>query len=286
MPTPNLIGIAAGDPRLVALFCDKVLPLHSSLTIPHQIRLDDFRETIETAALPGLAETTDTLVQEVFAAPLDRWVEDDMAAKLIRRFENTRAAILHAHLSKRGLRSVPFLTAEGTFDGVVESGDDLALEVQLCQVPIIDADALTWEHVLQLRKDPDFTKKLRNFRLLLNEDYQGKQIGYVTDSLLKKIDEYEEACKTNGVRLALSSFQQLLDSKSLLGSLGLVTAGVLLGTPAAVALSSIGAGVIEIGKFTVHFLQKKIELREKSTNDGIAYLMDIRKALGASGGKA
>jgi hypothetical protein len=279
MQQDELIGISPGEHRITALFCDRVLPLHSGLTIPEEIKYNELYSDLKQGRLQGDFDIMEKLQEELRSgkAPSNVRERDEYYRRLLLKFENSRAAIVQQALAQKNVRSIPFFTDEGAFEGFINEGNSDCLEIKIAKAPIIDVEKLTWEHIIELRKDPDVRKKLRNFRVLLYEDYRGKDISYVTDSLLKKLDEYEETCKNNGVKLVLSSFHQVLDSKSILGTLGLITAGILTGNPIIIAASTISGTAIELGKLSIQIAQKKIEFNEIASRDGVAYLMDIRR---------
>ncbi len=73
----------------------------------------------------------------------------------------------------------------------------------------------------------------------------------------------------------LSTIAKILDSKSLLGSLGLATAAILTGNPFVVSVAVLSGSVIGLGKVAVHLAEKKLEI---STREGaeVDLLVDIR----------
>lgn len=268
----ELIGISCGDDhRYTALFCDRVVPLSSALTVPESIKL-----SVELPKdHPEEIANFDHFFAKVIATTEDN--REDVIHVEMRKYEENRALILHKFLADRGLRSVPYFYDNDSYDGYMAQGDGECVEFKFLNAPLIDINSVTWDHITELRRDLDFKRKLRAFRLLFEDDYSGKGINYVTDSLLKRIDDYEQACKRNGVELMLSSCQNILSSKSLLGSLGLVAAGILTGNPGIIAASAVSGAVIELGRLSIHVAQKKLEFDRKSSADGIAYLADIRR---------
>jgi hypothetical protein len=176
-----------------------------------------------------------------------------------------------------GLHFVPFFRESRRFSMSLEKGNLDAIELKLTNVGVIDTSNLRWEQVLEIRKDPDSNQKLRRFRLFMTEKYKEKSESYIKDDLLLRIHDYEQACKKHGLELKQSVIAKLLDSKSLLGSLGMTAASLLLGEPLMAGASVLTGTSIEIGKIAIHISQKKLEFESKQNNAEIVYLMDIRE---------
>jgi hypothetical protein len=177
---------------------------------------------------------------------------------------------------RMGLCFVPFFRESRRFYLSQPQGDFDTLELMLTKVRVINPTNLEWDQVLQIRRDPDSNQKLRRFRLFMTEKYKQKSESYIKDDLLLRIYDYEQACKKHGLKLKQSVIAKLLDSKSLLGMLGLSAASVLLGEPLIAGVTMVTGTCLEIGKIAIHILQKKLEFKSNHNNAEISYLMDIK----------
>jgi hypothetical protein len=183
----------------------------------------------------------------------------------------------HEVLSKNNVRSVPIFNSVDAYNQYLPEGNSKAIEITLYNANIIDTSHLEWDHVLDIRSDKKFTQQLRNFRLFLIDNYQGKDKGYILDSLYKKIEEYEASCKRHGIQLVLSSISQTLDSKSFLGAIGIATAGILTGNPVIASLGVISGAAIEVGRVIVSVLEKKLEYDKNKSDVELSYLIQLEK---------
>jgi hypothetical protein len=279
-----IIAISGSDLKQAALFFERILPLHSAQHVPDQIRFNSapydigFEELLKNAVVH--------LKQLIDAGELP----DDVAAMVaLQELHNIEAKRYHDLLASCGLRAVPIYHSTAEYEASLTSGKNRAVELTLMQVPLIDTDRLEWEHILDIRRDSKFLLKLRRFRLFINDNYRDKQPDYIRDSLLQKIQDYEEACKRHGISLTISTMSKLLNSKSLLGSLGIAAAAILCGDPAIANASLITGTTIEIGKVSLHIAEKRLELKSKMEDSEIALLMRVRDgikgALKTSGAK-
>jgi len=157
-----------------------------------------------------------------------------------------------------------------------------AIELQLLNTQIIDATKLEWRQIYDIRKDSIMQIKLRNFRLFLYDKMKDKSQAYVFDSISKKIDEYESACRKHGLELVEATVSSLLDSKSALAAVAIATAGLLLGEPAIVEGSVLAGTVIEIGKTTIKLAPKISAFQAMKREHEIAYLMELKKKIDKS----
>lgn len=290
MKSETTIAISTQDHLYAALLFDRVLPLHSADSVPATIRYDG-AATVEAAMnnidIVALARFAQLYKMRLNGTkPPDPVAVDDwfrhqgdyeFTADMFLEFQNMLAFRYQKELAKVGVNSVPMFNSEASYKGATLSvpGEKQAFEITLVQVPVIDTSNLTWDQVLDVRSDKDFTRKARRFRLFFAENYTGKTAAYIRDSLAERVDEYEEACKRHGVKLVLSTISELLESKSLLGSLGLATAAILTGNPIVASTAALAGAAIELGKVVVRFADQKLDIDTKEVGE-VALLVDIK----------
>ncbi|MBI1811293.1 MAG: hypothetical protein HY035_09275 [Nitrospirae bacterium] len=124
-----------------------------------------------------------------------------------------------------------------------EDSEDIT--VSLNNLALIDTSKASWDQILEIRKDENARKKLRNLRLFFYENYQNKSKEFIEDDL-KKIDDYKIACKDYGLQTCLSAISATMNSKNLVASsvAGLSAAffgGILagIGTATAIELGNV-----------------------------------------------
>lgn len=198
---------------------------------------------------------------------------------LHRTYLNENILGVKERLSSKGLISVPIFVDTEKYNnyGIELPIQPNAIEIEFQKIPIINSDNLEWDHIVEVRKDKEFKVKSRKFRLFLYDNYQGKNQAYIQDSLLKKIDEYEEACKKHGLELTLSTLKTTLESKSLLATISTATAAVLFGQPLVAGGALLAGASLEIGKIAVNIAEKRLELRTMKSSSDVSYLFELKE---------
>ena len=299
------IAISTQDHKLASLFFDRIIPLHSAGPVPESIQFDDKKYIDPSLKMEPFLESAivfaylDSLPESI-RSELEKYLDPSIRAEpfVISRVEsilegfdlpkdeafseyvtNTFLNVLATYHQKKllavGIHSVPIYYSRAAYQSSLVPGKSEALEVVLSNVPLINTEQLEWRQILELRRDEEFKRKMRRFRLFINDNYQGKDKNYIRDSLLVKIESYEEECKKHGLTLVTSSLTQLLDSKSLLGSLGIAATALLTGNPTVAGASLITGSVIEVGKIVLHITEKQLEF--KAGQSEISYLIELRK---------
>jgi hypothetical protein len=278
--TQPVVGISTEDHKLASLLFEKIIPLNSASDIPNILRYPfnskdpNYRKIRDTDGKKTVSKILLKIIQDFRESGT---VPEDTVQNFLDENENIAAKNIHDFLKKKDVFSIPIFHTQMAYDTYLPNGTKETLEINLMKAPVIDTSKVEWEQILDIRKDKDFSNKLRNFRLFLNENYEGKSPNFVRDSLEKKMEEYEDACKMHGLQLVLSSISQTLDSKSILGYLGLITVGILAGQQNIVNAALLGGIIVEIGKVTVQVTQKHLEYLSSRENKELAYLIKLKK---------
>jgi len=269
------IGISVDDHKLAALFFDYILPTNSIIEIPSKV-------IFHGAGLPKQLNQFMMDYTQFFATRVEELTNegvptDKIEDRALEDAANYNIALLHPYLASKGFWSVPLFTSPEVYQRFLQPGRSPSVEFRFIGIPLIDTSSLTWDQIIDIRTDTEFTKKLRRFRIFLNENYENKSQEFVIDDLLKKLDEYEQACKNHSLDLIISSLSKLLDSKSLLAALGITTAGILIGDPELTNLGIISGSAIDIGKLSLHIAEKKLNFENTFGASEISYLFDLKK---------
>lgn len=292
------------DVRLAALFFEKVIvaglwrhdvPPNILAKLKHIISEDELMcELTELtkaqeygfkrpndAMLRDVASLDEELVKHVAENPdLHSTQELFRIVKILdffQKWNNSLIALYQRKCLAASIPAVPFFTDVGTFEGYDQGANQSGAELRITDVPLIEIEKVKWDQIVEVRKDPNFTNALRSFRLLFAQDYRGKELAYVIDSLNQKVARYEESCKKHGLDTALGTARQLLDSKSLLGTLTLATVGILADSTAAITLSAIAGSTIELTKMALYITERKTKFRTEQRNLDIAYLLVLNE---------
>lgn len=146
----------------------------------------------------------------------------------------------------------------------------------LSGVPLIDTARASWEQILELRKDSDSRRKLRNLRLFFHGNYAEKSVEYISDDLARRLDDYSSVRKRLGFEATVGSISALLDSKNLQGAAAAGIVSAVIGGP----IGAISAAVlVELGGMALEFSKKCFEIREFENAHELAYLIHAKKRL-------
>lgn len=166
------------------------------------------------------------------------------------------------------------LLPSGCFDNYEAGEGDVTLSIT--NIPLVDTKKGQWDQILEFRKDRDSRKKLRNLRLFLHTNYQGKTLAFIEDDLNKRLDEYYNACKDWGFETLTSSISALTDSKNLVELLEGSTCATLFGGP----LVGLATGAsIELAKIVIMLAKKRHAFHKLKRDHDLAYLIEAKQQI-------
>lgn len=261
------VAICISDHKRCALFFDHIYPIFLSRTESMKVaRVLGEELIIEVIKDSKSRRFLDRIAQIGFSGSVAKLEDAEPFAKAIRDI-----------FRDEGIRAAP---VGQSFFGVddpetIQLSD--AIEISYEGARLVDVSKLSWAQISEIRRDGDARKKLRNYRLFIAEDFIGKPLSYVKDSLEKKMEEYEEACKKHGLDLLLGTIGVLIDSKSLLGALTIIAVGILVGEPMLTDVGLLSGSAIEIGKMSLHFAETKRQFQSYRENHELAYMMYLKQ---------
>jgi hypothetical protein len=89
-----------------------------------------------------------------------------------------------------------------------------AYEICINYVPTIIEERLTWEQVLNIRKDRGSKNKLKRFKYWTNTSLKDKSKAEIIETLEKTVDDYKFALKKHGILTSIGGFTTILSSSS------------------------------------------------------------------------
>lgn len=136
--------------------------------------------------------------------------------------------------------------------------------------------ALTWEQVLEFRKDMEARKKYRRFLHWLDKEMIGKSQSFIEDEIAIKLNDYEESLKKHGIRTFLGTMSEILDGKYLLGSTGIAGTLTLAGHPTFGIFA--GTGLI-VGKIGLKLSQTILDYEdiERGPKSEISWVYEVKQ---------
>ena len=152
--------------------------------------------------------------------------------------------------------------------------DDLTLS--LAGIPTIDTRKVSWENIIEFRNDKEAKKKLRNLRLFLCENYEGKSRAFIEDDLSKRLEDYDETCRDFGFETRTSILSAVLDSKNIQTTFAASAGAAIFGKPVVVAGTILAGVSIEIGKIAIEISKRTHAFHRIKRNHPLAYLIEIQ----------
>lgn len=182
-----------------------------------------------------------------------------------------------SHFLGHHLKGMPLVTPLGPVTTTAATVDDVS--VILSGLPIVDAGAAAWDHILEFRKDVAATAKLRRLRHFAYDKLRGKSRGYIEDTLRTMLDDHESAAKDHGFEVRVGALTTLIGSKTTLATGVAALAAALAGTPITAGIAAIAGLSLEIATISLAIAQKKHAFHKVERDHPLAYIIEARKRL-------
>jgi hypothetical protein len=162
--------------------------------------------------------------------------------------------------------------------GNAEAGNTSRAEralVSVAGILVPDTQELSWDAIIELRKDPVARQRLRRLRVFAAKEYAGKSRTFMEDDLSVRVEDYEETLKTWGIKTALGTLSTCLTLQTTLQALFVDAVGVLSGLPPGAALATSLA--VPLGRFVVELGTIRLAREEAIRQYPLAYIADVKK---------
>ena len=159
---------------------------------------------------------------------------------------------------------------------VYSNGDRRVVVTTLENIGIVDERVLSWEQVLEFRKDQENREKYKRFLHWLDKEMVGKSQAFVEDEISIRLEDYEQALKKHGIKTVIGTIEEALDGKYLFGASGIAGSLTLAGHP---VLGMLAAGLLIGGKIGVKLIQTKLDFDEveRGHNSEISWVYETKK---------
>ncbi len=151
--------------------------------------------------------------------------------------------------------------------------EDTDISLTLSNVELIDVNNASWEQIIELRKNKTAMKHLRNLRLFLFENYQGRTPSFIEDDLGRKLDSYYATCKDHGFQTIESTISAITTSKNLLAMGSASIFAVLTDQPIVATLAAASGGTIELLKISIGLVRRNYNLKKLRRDHDLAYII-------------
>ena len=159
-----------------------------------------------------------------------------------------------------------------------KEGDREVIASILTNFEIADEEKLTWQQVMDFRKDKSSLQKYRRLLHWLDKEMIGKSQAFIEDDIAQKLEDYESTLKKHGLKTVLGTIEEVLDGKYLLGASGVVGSFSIAGYPGLGVLA--GTGLI-VGKMAVKLGNTWLDFddAERGANSEISWVYEVKEQL-------
>jgi len=182
-------------------------------------------------------------------------------------------AISESIRTAHGIGTVPMFSSSAAQDQAYTVGDARILVASIQNLGLIDDDKLSWDQVLEIRKDKESVAKLRKLRNWAESNMEGKPLSFMTDAIGARLSDYEWSVKKHGIQTVIGTMQSLVDPKFL------AAAAITTGVGAEFGHGLTVGAVTIVGQTAWSIAERFLDLADarKGENAEVAYIHDIRK---------
>lgn len=184
--------------------------------------------------------------------------------------------IARSFSTEYGTPIVPIYDLSADRKSGYREGERQVVVATLLNLRVVDEQHLTWEQVIDFRKDEENRQKYKRFLHWLDKDMVGKSRAFIKDDIALKLDDYQRSLKKHGIRTILGTIEEVLDAKYLASTSAIAGSLTLIGHPTLGMLT--GAGLI-VGKIVVKIGQTLLDFddAECGPNSEISWLYELKQ---------
>lgn len=191
--------------------------------------------------------------------------------------QNIRSEI-NNFISKLGLSTYSPLLNIDSINYKPKVSEDI-YSVNIVDLPMVNLIDVEWDNIMQMRDDINSSQKMRRLRLFMFENFNGKSRGYIEDKFAEAVDEYERSLNKHGFETKVNTLEQVINSKSLLGSICVAFGAAMYNEPLVATASLFSGAMLEASKIILSITKSKYKLKELTNQHPLAYIQDIKKYL-------
>jgi hypothetical protein len=168
---------------------------------------------------------------------------------------------------KEGIHLTPIYLTPTKYDEIKIVEEQEGVEICLDFIPDVVEEKLTWEQVLEFRKDKKTKMKLDRLRRWFKTDLLKKNEEEIKNILGQKLDDYQWALKKHGIQTVIGGSTSIMSFIS-----GPTLLKLLTESPLAMV-----SGGVAIGAGAIAWIGKKVIEHTEIKRDPIAYIYEVRK---------
>jgi hypothetical protein len=271
------LGVAAitvgnEESLLPALLFDYVIPTWGSAAVPSSVICPSLNmDAISDSKYPQIfaAKTRLESIRRVLGV-------EEVPPEHLKTILGVQFALQLADLArKRNVRVCAAYDDPVIYSEYSSPGDYTALQITIDNLPLPDARSLSWEQVLEVRKDQKFHSQLRDLRLYVDREFGGKDHNYIVDRLSKDLEEYEAGARKHGLTLLKACTKKILSAHTILATACVTTMAAITGQP----LAAVGAlaAAAPLASLAIELAEIPSTLRGQKQNPELAFLVNLKR---------
>ncbi|HEX7152398.1 MAG TPA: hypothetical protein VF618_12995 [Thermoanaerobaculia bacterium] len=197
--------------------------------------------------------------------------------------EHITRGIADGLIAEYGIAVVPLYDSRESRNADYQAGDRSVVVATLSNVALVEEEALTWEQIVELRRDATMLRHFRRLMHWLDAELVGKSSSFIQDEIANRLEEYEAVIKKHGFTTRLGMLESVLDSNTLLGGSAAVAS---LSYAADFNWALIGGGAVLVGRAAVSIAKATINARElrRTTHPEIAFVAEVKNRINRGAG--
>jgi len=170
----------------------------------------------------------------------------------------------------------PLYSSVARRDEQYRSGDQVAVVCIVDNLQVVDEERLTWEQVIEFRRDTEARKAYRSFVHWMNKEMLDKPLSFVSDEIAQRLARYQWAVRKHGMETVLGALNNILNPKSLVSaSAAAVAVDVITKAP---FWSLLTAGGLVIGRAAISAASALVERVDlENANREVAYVYELKR---------
>jgi len=182
------------------------------------------------------------------------------------------------YLKRLGYQSCPTWSQEPLIQLPLQGQSDSRFETTLSNLKLVDNRKLSWNEVIEFRKDSESSKSLRDLRIFFFDNFDGKPSSYIEDKLLSLLDKQEATARLWGFETVQKSLSVAFSNHSAIVSSMAGLAAAVSGVPLAVAAGA--ALVVPFGNTVLEFSKILIDSKRQKIDRPTQFLTSIKSLQG------
>ncbi|MGI8978652.1 MAG: hypothetical protein ACR2FY_05470 [Pirellulaceae bacterium] len=151
---------------------------------------------------------------------------------------------------------------------------DFAL-LSIADIQIPDPKQLSWDAIIEFRKDVLARKRLRRLRVFAVKEYTGKSLAFIEDDLSIRLDDYEQTLKSWSIKTVVGVLSTCVNLETTLSAGVANLVAIMSGMPASQAFAASLA--IPCSRFALELAKVRIDRQEAIRQFPLAYIADVKR---------